>query len=139
MPNFSQTKITGHLGFNPEERTYGSEGKKLWKISVGVTNFKKITTWFKCTTFRDHIGESWMQLHKGSEVTVVGEIEPPKVWVNKAGENKVDLCLIVNFLPDEKRPEPKPKAAASAGFDDEPEPAKVQKTNDPFDDSQIPF
>lgn len=95
---YQQITILGNLGADPEMRFTGTgtpvtslrvATSKQWTTPDGEKREK--TTWFRVTVWREQAKACAEYLAKGSKVLVVGELEEPSVYVNKADEHVASL------------------------------------------------
>lgn len=95
---YQQIILIGNLGADPEMRfTQGGTPvtslrlatSKQWTTPDGEKREK--TTWFRVTVWREAAKACAEYLVKGSKVMVMGEIEEPNVYVNKAGDPAASL------------------------------------------------
>ena len=91
--------LNGNLGRSAEKKAT-QNGKEYYSFSV-ASNVKKgqetVTTWYSCTAW--NLSDNFAQyLKSGSAVTVVGSLNPPRVYQSKTGENKVDLSINVSSV-----------------------------------------
>jgi single-strand DNA-binding protein len=102
------TIISGNLGGEPELK-YTPSGVPVCSFNVATNkkwtdadgNRKEKVTWFRVSVWRGQAEPCHNFLHKGSKVLVTGEMEAPKVYTNKAGEQAASLDLTatnVEFL-----------------------------------------
>lgn len=92
--------FTGRVVADAEMRDT-SGGTRLCKVRVasdtGWSDNKK-THWLDCTIFGKR-GESLHQhLRKGTPLTVVGDLEPPRTYESNTGETRVAQSLVVREL-----------------------------------------
>lgn len=113
---YQQWMGIGNLGNDPEMR-YTPAGTAVCSFRLAVNrtwtdndgNKKDKTTWFRITTWKKQAEIANQYLKKGSRVLVVGEIEEPNVYTNKAGEPAASLevtAQTIKFLSvqsDEER------------------------------------
>ena len=94
--------FTGYLGGDPEVRT-APDGNTVASFTVGSQTYKndangeKITNWYRCSAWRQ-LGENAAKyLHKGSHVSIVGNIVF-RPYVDKNGAAKLSIDVDVNDL-----------------------------------------
>ena len=115
--------ITGFAGRDPEER-FTSGGKKIVSFPVGVNTMKggeKLTIWYKVNCWDDQCRGITPHIKKGSCVTVVGDLNPPTTYQNKAGDIAIDMSISaqsIAFAPSSKPREEKKEDPAAFDFGD---------------------
>jgi single-strand DNA-binding protein len=91
--------IAGNLGTDPEVR-HSAKGTKVTSFSLASNKRKgqeTTTTWFKITTFGDHLDKIISYLKKGSAVIVMGEVEA-RIYTDKNGNAQVSLDVIASSI-----------------------------------------
>jgi len=96
---YQQTIIVGNVGSC--EMRYTPSGvavtsisvacNEKWKNSDGQPQEK--TTWYRCTAWRKLAEVCGEYVEKGMKVMVIGQMEQPNVYQNKAGEYVASLEL----------------------------------------------
>lgn len=128
--------VNGRLGRSAEKKTT-QNGKDYYSFSV-ASNTKKgkevVTVWYSCTAW--NLSDNFAQhLKSGSAVTVVGSINPPRVYQSKTGENKVDLSINVNSV--EFAPFGSNKEEGQSQYAQTPESGQAQPMSQSFE--ELPF
>lgn len=129
---FQQIILIGHLGSSPESRFTASgtmvtafrmATSQQWTNASGERQEKVV--WWRISIWGEKQGEPVAKyLHKGSKVMVIGEVEPPTVYVNKAGEHAANLevkAQTVRFLDsrsDDEQSAPRTQPASKPAHDD---------------------
>lgn len=133
MSDINVVALTGRLGRDPETRSTQA-GTAVANVSLAVSRrFKskdgqssEDTTWVRLV-FWDKLAElAGRYLTKGSQIAVRGELQE-RSWEDQSGQKRTmtevrvhDLTLLGGKQErGEAAPSAKPKAAATAGFDDE--------------------
>lgn len=105
---YQQITLVGNLGNDPEMRytpsgvavaSFSLAVNKTWTNQEGQRQDK--TTWFRVTTWRKQAEIVSQYLTKGRRVLVVGEIEEPRPWTDRDGNQRASLevtAQIVKFL-----------------------------------------
>jgi single-strand DNA-binding protein len=143
MPNYHQTIAIGHLGGDPESRTFDN-GDTVCNFSVAVTEKwtgktgekGERTTWYRVTAYRKLAEICSQYLAKGMAVMVVGRMQCrqyEKDGVKRdAWELIADEMKMLGSKSDSgSAPAQKPRQPAK--------PKQAQRDDDPFGDDQIPF
>lgn len=91
--------IIGNLGKQAEVRTT-QNGRQYLNFSVAVNskrNNEVKTTWYEVLSFQEqHITKLTQYLRKGTQVVVVGELDPEaNIYQDKTGQQKAYLRLII--------------------------------------------
>lgn len=94
--------IAGHLGADPEVR-YTSGGQKVTGFRVAVNSRKggqDTTIWYRVSVWGENTRFDKMMtyLKKGSGVIVTGDLAPPQIYTDKAGQNQVSLEINADSL-----------------------------------------
>lgn len=94
---YQQITLLGRLGNDPEMR-FTPSGKPVASFSFAVSRNwttdgerKEKTTWFRITVWDQTAEVCAKFLAKGSQALVVGEFEEARIYVDKAGEQRVSL------------------------------------------------
>lgn len=104
--------VTGFVGRAPEEK-FTSNGKKVTSFPLGVNVTKageKLTVWYKVNCWGDYCSTILPHIKKGSCVTVVGDLNLPTTYQNKAGDIAIDMSIVaqsISFSPSSKPREEK--------------------------------
>lgn len=104
---YQNTTIIGNVGSCEMRFTAGGVPvtaisvacNEKWKDAEGQQHEK--TTWYRCTAWRKLAEVCGQYVTKGMQVMVVGQMEQPNVYQNKAGEYTASLELTareVKFL-----------------------------------------
>lgn len=96
-----KSQIIGRIGADAEIKT-NSNGKQYLAFSVAVpekTPSGEQTTWFNCSGWGDRFvgGKTGEFIKKGDLIYLEGKVIPSH-WVNKSGENLIQMNLLVNDL-----------------------------------------
>lgn len=121
--------LIGRLGSDLEDKVTPS-GVKLSTFSFAVNTIKKkeaVTTWYKMTLFDKEFVGIRPYLTKGSQFIIGGELDPPRPYLSKKGEAKVELSLRPHMI---KFPPFKPKEETT----EESTPSIIN-----IDDMELPF
>jgi len=102
---YQSITLIGNLGNDPEMR-YTPAGTAVCSFRLAVNrtwtdgegNKKDKTTWFRVTTWRKQAEIANQYLKRGAKVLVVGEVEEPNAFVNKAGEPAASLEVTAQTL-----------------------------------------
>jgi len=101
---YQQITLIGNLGSDPVMRMT-TNGTPVTSFSLAVNktwtqNGEKHdkTTWFRITCWRKLAETVQTYLRKGSQVCVIGEVETPKVYTNRAGESATGLEVTANLV-----------------------------------------
>ncbi len=95
---FQQLMLVGNLGNDPEMR-YTPSGDPVTSFSLAVNRVwndrngqrQEKTIWFRVTAWR-RLAETVSQYAtKGARVLVIGEIEEPRIYTDRNGEQRVSL------------------------------------------------
>lgn len=93
-------EIAGHLGADPETR-FTPNGQKVTSMRV-ATNMRKggrdETIWWRVTVWGDRFDKMLTYMKKGSAIIVVGELNPPEVYTDKQGQQRVSLEIRAEML-----------------------------------------
>lgn len=138
---YQQITLVGHLGNDPESR-YTASGTMVTAFRMATSQQwtgadgerKEKVIWWRVSVWGEKQGEPVSKyLHKGSKVMVIGEVEPPNVYLSKTGEHVASLevkAQTVRFLDSRNDAEAEARPAQATS---QPAKAKVQ------DDDLIPF
>ncbi len=134
-----QLMLIGRLGSDLEDRIMPNGGK-VSTFSFAVNTMKKkeaVTTWYKITLFEMEFVGIRPYLTKGRQFIIGGELDPPRPYLSKKGEAKVELSLRPHMIkfPPFKSTEDKEEEALSSSYDMIKPPAAVID----IDDLEIPF
>lgn len=129
---YQSITLLGHLGNDPESRFTASgtmvtafrmATSQQWTSASGERQEKVV--WWRISIWGEKQGEPVAKyLHKGSKVMVIGEVEPPTVYVNKVGEHAATLevkAQTVRFLDsrgDGEQSAPRTQPASKPANDD---------------------
>jgi single-strand DNA-binding protein len=105
---FQQLMLIGNLGNDPEMR-YTPSGDPVTSFSLAVNRVwndrsgqrQEKTIWFRVSAWRKTAEIVSQYASKGSRVLVVGEIEEPRIYTDRNGEQRVSLDVTaqnVRFL-----------------------------------------
>lgn len=100
----NQITILGFLGRDPEIR-FTNSGTKVTNLNVATNKKEKgkeIVTWWRVVLWGDGFDKIIQWFKKGSGIIVMGELKPPKIYINKLQEQNVSLEIVayhINFLP----------------------------------------
>jgi single-strand DNA-binding protein len=122
---YQQILLIGHLGNSPESR-YTPSGVMVTAFRMATSQQwtdangerKEKVVWWRVSVWGKMAEPVAKYLHKGSKALVIGEVEPPNVYTNKAGEHVASLevkAQTVRFLDsrrDEDDTEARPVQAA---------------------------
>jgi single-strand DNA-binding protein len=105
-------RLQGHLGQDIDLREF-AQGRKLAKVSLATTEFKKatdgppdrITSWHNLTAWGKTAEEMSTTLRKGSKVCVEGKISY-RQYETKAGEKRYATEITVNAFQKIEKEEP---------------------------------
>lgn len=136
---YQQITLIGHLGADPELR-YTPDGTPVCNFRLAVHKHwvggdgekADKTTWFRVTSWRRQAEMANEYLTKGRTVLVVGTVEQPQVYVNRAGEPAASLEVtanVVRFLSNDSAA----KAMEDASQHDH------EDGNQPVGEMDIPF
>ena len=101
-------QIIGNLGSDPETKLLPS-GQRVVTFSIATSSKKKgeeTTTWWSITLWDKKFDPMLPHIKKGTLLLVVGDLAPPKTYVDKNGQSKVNLSVsadIIRFLPGKKK------------------------------------
>ena len=90
----------GNLGNDPEAR-YTPGGKMVCSFRLAINTRKDKTLWVRISTWEKQAELVSKYLTKGSKVMVIGEVEEPNAYTNKAGEPAANLevtARLVKFI-----------------------------------------
>lgn len=111
--------VTGFVGRDPEEK-FTASGKKVTAFSIGINAKKggeKLTIWYTVNCWGDSCCAVLPYVKKGNGLTVVGDLNPPTTYQNKAGDISIDMsitCQSIHFSPSSQ---PKEEKEGSDPFD----------------------
>ena len=92
--------FTGRVVFDAEMRTTAS-GTSLCRLRIasdtGWGDNEK-THWLDCVIFGNRGDALQRHLTKGTQVTVVGDLAPPRTYESKSGETRVAQDLVVREI-----------------------------------------
>lgn len=100
---FQQIQLVGRLGSEPELRRTQS-GKAVASFSLAVdkpTQGEKKTLWLRVSCWERDAENAAKYLTKGSTVLVIGEVEEPRVFTDRQGNQRASLDITartVRFL-----------------------------------------
>lgn len=103
--------ISGNVGRDAELRQTPS-GLSVLKFSVAVNDYKRLddgtyeshTNWVTCTLFGPRAEKLAGRLVKGAKVCVEGKLRYTS-WVNKQGQKRSSIEVVVNDVEFMSRPE----------------------------------
>ena len=99
---YQQTIILGNLGSDPIQRsTKGANPVAVTNFSVATSRQwnddngerQEFTTWFKVSAFGRLAEVCSQYLAKGHKVHVTGEMQEPRIYQDRHGNNRADLNL----------------------------------------------
>jgi len=82
--------LIGNLGDKPEMRLTPT-GKAVTKFSLAVSERKDQTVWFRVSCWEKLAELADQYLDKGKKVMVIGKMETPRPYTNRAGEMACSL------------------------------------------------
>ena len=103
-------QIIGNLGSDPETKMLPS-GQRIITFSIATSYKKKgeeTSTWWSVTLWDKKFDPMLPHIKKGTLLLVVGDLAPPKTYVDKNGQTKINLSIsadIIRFLPGKKKEE----------------------------------
>jgi single-strand DNA-binding protein len=143
---FQQVILVGNLGNDPEMR-YTPTGQPVTNFSLAVNRVwnnkdgqrQEKTIWFRVTAWQRDAELVSQYLSKGRQVMIIGEIEEPRVFTDRDGNQRASLevtARMVRFIGQRGD-----AAAAGGGYSAEPAGAKTGANNNGPDmsDEDIPF
>ena len=89
----NHTMIAGHLGADPEVR-FTSSGQKVTTLRVAARarrSGKDETIWWRVTIWGDQFERMMPYLKKGSGIMVVGEMQPPEMFADRDGNQRISM------------------------------------------------
>lgn len=122
--------LTGNVGKDPEEKTYGNEGKTFVTFPLAVSDWngkEKTATWWNVSVFGQQAENVKKFVHKGSKVLVGGK-PGANAYKNKLEEIVVSMNVAahsIEFLSskqdgtehtDTAEPQPVPVETAELPF-----------------------
>lgn len=144
MPSLNKVTIIGHLGRDPEVRTF-QNGGQVCNFSVATSEkwkdkasgeMKEATEWHNICVFNERLIKFAERLKKGSTVYIEGQLQTRK-YTGKDGSEKYTTEVVLkqyrgellDFTPRSATPETPEQAKQSA--------PSYDSRN--MDDSEIPF
>lgn len=136
---FQQIILIGNLGSEVESRktpsgqqvaSFRMAVNKSWTGQDGQKQEK--ATWFRVSAWGKLAEIVSLYATKGRQVMVIGEIEDPNVYTNKAGESAANLEVTARTF----------KLLGGRGDDNNPvatQAAEQPTRKSPFDEGEIPF
>ena len=97
-------QLAGHLGVDPESR-FTQSGQKVTTLRMAVNHRKgkeDVTVWWRVTIWGDQFERMMPYIKKGSGLMVVGEMQPPDVYADREGNQRVSMectALHLSFNP----------------------------------------
>ena len=92
--------LAGHLGADPEVRMTPS-GQKVTSLRVAVNQRKgkeDVTVWWRVTIWGDQFERMMPYLKKGSGIMAIGEMQPPEVFADRDGNQRISMeCTAVHL------------------------------------------
>lgn len=140
---YQQITLIGHLGADPESR-YTPSGTMVTAFRMATSHQwtdsstgerKEKVTWWRISVWGKAAEPVSQYLHKGSKVLVIGEVEPPNVYISKTGDPAASLevkAQTVRFLDSRSDTDTEPRLAPAQATQRQA-PAKVNP------DEDIPF
>jgi single-strand DNA-binding protein len=90
--------IAGHLGADPEVR-FTSSGEKVTTLRVAARSRRKgKTIWWKVTIWGEQFDKMMPYFKKGSPIFVIGEINEPEIFTDRAGNPQPSMSLTAYHL-----------------------------------------
>jgi single-strand DNA-binding protein len=116
---FQQLMLVGNLGNDPEMR-YTPSGDPVTSFSLAVNRVwndrngqrQEKTIWFRVSAWRRTAEVVSQYATKGSRVLVIGEIEEPRIYTDRNGEQRVSLDVTAQTV---KFMSPRGEAGQEAG------------------------
>ena len=100
---------------------YLNDGTAIASFSVADSQGKDKTVWWNCSLFGKRAEALGQYIHKGTKVTVSGQVTED-VWTDKNGQERKSLKVRVNDIAlqskAEQRQEPQQQAPQKADYDD---------------------
>ena len=145
MSDLNKVMIIGRLGKDQEMR-YTASGSAVANVTIATGDKwkdkqtgepREQTEWHRVVFFQG-LGEiAGEYLKKGSQVFVEGKLQTRK-WTDKEGQDRYTTEIVAdNMQMLGSRGEAKPEQ--HQGFRDKPTPPAQQKSEDDFQDDDIPF
>ena len=103
---------------------YLNDGTAIASFSIADSQGKDKAVWWNCSLFGKRAEALGQYIHKGTKVTVSGQVTED-VWTDKNGQERKSMKVRVNDIAlqskrEERHEEPQAKAPqASASFDDD--------------------
>jgi single-strand DNA-binding protein len=105
---YQQIILIGNLGSDPELR-HTASGTPICSFRLAVNKHwttqdgekREKTIWFRVSTWQKQAEVANQYLTKGRQVMVIGEVEEPSAYINKAGESAASLevtARLIKFL-----------------------------------------
>ena len=96
---YQQMTLVGNVGNDPEMK-YTPGGDAVTEFSVAYSykkgNGEEVTTWFRCSAWRQSAEAVSNYVHKGDEVMVVGRIGARAYTDRNSGEPRASLDMTVD-------------------------------------------
>ena len=112
--------IAGTVGKDAEMK-YLNDGTAIAAFSVADSQGKDKTVWWNCSLFGKRAESLGQYIHKGTKVTVSGQVTED-VWTDKNGQERKTMKVRVNDIAlqskAEQRQEPQQQAPQKADYDD---------------------
>ena len=92
--------VAGHLGADPEVR-FTASGQKVTVLRIAARLRRKgedDTIWWRATIWGEQFDKMISYLKKGSSIIVIGEIEKPHIYNDKAGNPQVSMSMTASNL-----------------------------------------
>jgi single-strand DNA-binding protein len=103
MASLNKVQLIGHLGADPETRTFGNGGKvcnlrvatsETW-VDKGSGERKEKTSWHTVAIFSEGLVKVCEQyLHKGSKVYIEGNLQTRK-WQDQSGNDRYSTEVVL--------------------------------------------
>ena len=141
MPSVNRVEIIGHLGRDPEVRSFQNGGKvvnlriatsETWRDKASGER-KERTEWHSVAVFQEHAARYVEQyMRKGSLVRIEGQLETRK-WQDQSGQDRYSTEIVV-----------RPYSGSVMGLDkptdrDEPQEPFRHQGSGPDMEDEIPF
>jgi len=117
--------IAGTVGKDAEMK-YLNDGTAIAAFSVADSQGKDKTVWWNCSLFGKRAEALGQYIHKGTKVTVSGQVTED-VWTDKNGQERKSLKVRVNDIALQSKAEQRQEAP------------KAEAPQQNFEDDSIPF
>ena len=105
---------------------YLNDGTAIASFSIADSQGKDKTVWWNCSLFGKRAEALGQYIHKGTKVTVSGQVTED-VWTDKNGQERKSMKVRVNDI------------ALQIKREDHQEAPRQQREEAPVDNSDIPF